>query len=132
VLKTFKRIAKFYGFTVRTSKQGPSYFYFETGVIVISDDASCKASVFCHELAHGLRCSSKKPSIYYNDKSMKKYFGTVKGARIALNEEIKTDKLGKQLCQIWFPKKKFRGYYKDNMECLAFLYGAQLKDIGYI
>lgn len=122
-------ICKIYGCILKFSNKNTGGLYWK-GVIVLSENMSTKEtiSVFCHELAHYKNDIENKYPIFHKTNHCKaiKKMGRKKFARYALNAELYTEKIGKELCKIWFPDFKFKAGYKNNQYWLGFFYGYYL------
>jgi len=74
-------------------------------------------STFCHELAHHKNTIEGKHGIYhstdYSSDGVKKY-GINRYADIMLKAEVYTEKVGKEICKIWFPGVKYDVAYKND------------------
>lgn len=126
--KYLRRIAKVYGCRVKFSNY-PGGCHRGNGQIEIGWDSS-KArliSVFCHELGHHLNTQNKKYPIFHSNlsvRSMIKKLGSFdRAVDYSLKAEIYTEKVGKELCGIWFPKIKYEGWYKNARYCRSFIMG---------
>ena len=105
-----KQIAHFYGCKVRFIKvKDEAEVDLEKGIIYCDKDLeeNMLISLFFHELAHIHNKISKRYYDYHYDIIGSTFFKT------AYKAEQYTDKLGKELCEIWFSEIKYRGFYTD-------------------
>lgn len=95
------------------------YYIPGTNKIFVSKNGSERAtvSVFCHELGHYLNLLNKKYYKYHRwaGKKFTKRFKTKhRAVRYALDAELYTDKVGREICKQYFPEVRYFGSYKDN------------------
>ena len=124
--KYIKDICEIYGCTLKISNKNTGGLYWN-GSITLSNDMSDKETitVFCHELAHYKNDIENKYPIFHKTNHYKaiERMGRKNFARYALNAELYTEKIGKELCKIWFPAHVFKYGYKNNQYWLGFFYG---------
>ncbi len=111
-------LAGLYGVNLTWLKGDWAFYFSGTNRIAVGTKMNKREiiSAFCHELGHYINFLDEK---YYNYHSnyKGKYFGfkTVnRAARYALKAEIYTDKVGKLLCEQWFPGVKYQRWYYNN------------------
>lgn len=121
-------IAKIYGVKVKFENRSGGIFRGDEIAVGVNRETQKEIiKTFCHELAHFVLWKTGKykkfhdPKYFGNLHSQFKHYGHL--VRYALNAEIATEKLGKQLCKEWFPKVKYEPYYKNTKLCYEFLYG---------
>ena len=127
--KAFQLIASFYGCEVRFVKHSDGGFWYgdwlEMGISHSS--VALAVSIFCHELAHFHNWKTGKFPQYHNIYNHKQRYRGFKNldilAREALKAELYTEKIGKVICQEWFPSIKYVKTYKNNQYYLGLLYG---------
>lgn len=117
-------LAKMYGAKltwIKNPKRKSPYGYYIPGTnkIHVSRNASNRMiiSIFCHELGHFLNLLNKKFYKYhaFKGKDYTRRFKTKRRcAQYALDAELYTDKVGRELCKQYFPSVKYHGSYKNN------------------
>jgi hypothetical protein len=131
--KTFRDIAKLHGAKLIfvDSLKGGRYW---NGIIVMGRKGSLKEqiNIFCHELGHFKNDLEDKYPVYHQIDAKKaiKKMGFKAFVDYALRAEIYTDKVGKQLCKIWFPKYKYEIAYSYTEYWKGFMYGYYLPEAG--
>jgi hypothetical protein len=84
--------------------------------------------IFCHELGHYFNDLENKYPVYHKEDAYKaiKRMGLKKYARYALEAEVYTEKRGKEIAKVWFPKHKYKSSYLKNSYWLGFFNGYYL------
>lgn len=126
ILKYIRDIAKLHNVKISFKSKESGGWYFK-GIIDVGTNNSTNEliSVFCHELGHHKNWIESKYKDYHNlsHRQFLKKYGLYKSAIMGLEAEIYTEKVGKELCAIWFPGVKYRTEYKNNMYCLGYMVG---------
>lgn len=124
--KYIKAICRIYGVKIRINPNRADGSYW-AGCIHLGTQGSTSEviSLFCHELAHYKNDVEGKYPIYHREDSNKtvKRIGIRRYAKYALKAEIYTEKEGKSLAKIWFPKYKYRVQYTLSPYYEGFMYG---------
>jgi len=95
------------------------------GILYIGTDGTFNETIssFCHELGHWINVLDGKWLDYHT----KPHFDVVNKIGIslyvkdALQCEIYTDKIGKQICKEWFPYASYNTTYFNNKDCIDYL-----------
>lgn len=128
-INQLKQIAKIYGVKIKLTNKSRGGFYWDN-TIYLSKNMNSKDTldVFFHELAHYKNDIENKYPLYHHVSSSKliRIYGIKWFCRYALKAEIYTDKIGKNLCKIWFPKHKYEISYKNDNYNYGFLRGYYL------
>lgn len=110
-----REICKLHGCTVKFDRnEGGSSWKKKIFVGTLSSDKDC-IDIFCHEFAHYKNFVEGKFPIYHReeDNITIKRMGLRRYAAYTLRAEIYTEKVGRELCKIWFPKHKFVAEYRN-------------------
>ena len=127
IIKYIKTIAKLHGCRLYLTKGCAKGGMFWGGMIIIGLDCSTKEliSIFCHELGHYKNWIEGVHKVYHTmdfNIAIKK-MGLSKYVRLALEAEVYTEKMGKEICKIWFPGVKFMAMYQYNSYWLGYFAG---------
>lgn len=128
-MRELKAICKAYNVKLKiTSKSSGGFYWKDT--IYLSKYLKHKdyLDVFFHELAHYKNDIENRFPLYHKVSSSKliKKMGIRRFCRYALKAEIYTDKVGKELCKLWYPKHKYTISYKNDNYNYGFLRGYYL------
>jgi hypothetical protein len=126
LINYMKKIAKLHDVKIRfcSEMNGGSYW---DGEMVVGTNCTKSQMVtnFCHELGHHKNKLENKYIAYHNIKYdyLIPIIGLENYAEIATEAEAYTDKVGKEIAKVWFPKVKYEGGYKNNKFWLGFFTG---------
>lgn len=127
-----KAIARFYKVKLRFTS-GSCGLYWK-GAISLGKDATDKHIIdtFFHELAHFKNDLEGLYPVYHKVDARKaiRRMGIKRYAKYALEAELVTESVGKELCKIWMPKHKYRKSYQRTAYWHGFMYGYYLPEAG--
>lgn len=127
-----KLIASFYGCKVKfTNYDGGGRWELDYIEVGPADTRNKIYTVFCHELAHFINWKTDKYPLYHTTLQhttimRRQSWTTEQYARYALRAELYTETIGKKICNEWFPKIQYKGWYKNRRYCKEFLFGYYL------
>ena len=131
-LKTYiEDISKIYGVKIQFNHNPRGGAYWR-GKIILGTKAPNRdiIDVFCHELAHYVNDIEGRYPVYHRVDAKKaiRRMGLKHFARYALDAEIFTDKVGRKLAKLWFPKHKYVVGYTKSQYDLGFFHGYYLPE----
>lgn len=124
--KYIRDICKIYGCKVKFSKKISGGLYWKGNIVISTTMCTSETiDVFCHELGHFRNDIENKFPIYHRKGSVYgiEKMGKKKFSVYALRAELYTEKVGIDICKIWFPNHKYKVGYKNTAYWRGFFYG---------
>jgi hypothetical protein len=121
-----KEISKIYNVRLVFKPKTGGGVYWKNKITIDSNLSKNETiDIFCHELAHYFNDIENKYPAYHKKDACKviEKMGLKKYANYALEAELYTEKRGKQICKVWFPKHKYKYSYFKNDYWRGFFYG---------